>query len=416
MISGEKSTVSCAFRGEAPEAWRALGQFDPAGGVESADASSPFVMNPFVMDPKFTALTDFLGNRTVDFDGDGVTDALVGGMAVPRVDVDITTGSRTVMVRSGRDGRVVWKTGIGPLGSWVDPSIGDGYALSAFPLPEGDLDGDGTPDVIVEKRPGSAHLRGGVLPDLELEVLSGRTGGRLFTAPFSSGVPILTGARRERLIEPVVIEPNGKPDLIIRCDENNRPKMARISGRNGRLVRDAPLVDDATHFLQIGAPILFDDVNGDGVLDALFVKTQTSSSDSTECVLRVISLRDGKQIWSQPVGLIGDHQGFGDFCAGDLDGDAGLRLWSSRRRTTWGEGTRRCKFAPLTGAMERLGGRGGPGCQRIRSWAGPPSLWWISMATERVRSAWVSALAANAIPRAGSLCSKAMGRSGCAAA
>ncbi len=159
----------------------------------------------------------------------------------------------------------------------------------------------------------------------------------------------MMSARRERMIEPVVIEPNGKPDLIIRCDENNRPKMARISGRNGRLVWEAPLVDDATVSLQNGAPILFDEVNGDGVLDALFVKTQTSSSDSTECVLRVISLRDGKQIWSQPVGLIGEHQGFGDFCAGDLDGDALPEVVVLEARGDRGQGNEAVQVRALDG-------------------------------------------------------------------
>ena len=188
---GEVDGELRAFRGEAPEAWRALAQFDPAGAVESAYASSTFAMNPFLMHPKFTAVTDLQGNRTIDFDGDGVTDALIGGMAMPRVGEDAKTGSHTVTVRSGRDGRVVWKTHISPLGSWVDPSTRDCYALSAFPLPEGDLNGDGTPDVIVEKRPASGRFRGGVFPDLELEVLSGRTGGRLLSAPFSSGLPII---------------------------------------------------------------------------------------------------------------------------------------------------------------------------------------------------------------------------------
>ena len=124
------------------------------------------------------------------------------------------------------------------------------------------------------------------------------------------------------MIEPVVVETNGKPDLIIRCEDNNRPKMERISGRNGRLVWEAPLVDDATVILHNGAPIVFDEVDGDGALDAMFVTAQTSSSGSNVCVLHVISLRDGKPNWSQAVGLIAENQAFGDFCEGDLDGDA----------------------------------------------------------------------------------------------
>ena len=171
-----------AFRGEAPEAWRALGRFDRAG---SPRGEAPEVWRSLrrfgVADPR-EATMGLVGNRIVDFDGDGVADTLIGGLEAPGPLKHVTTGSRTAMARSGRDGRLIWKTEIDPRTSWFQPNSGDTYALSAFPLPAGDLDGDGTADVIVQKHEVGAGVsskrQAATLP---LDLLSGRTGARVWS-------------------------------------------------------------------------------------------------------------------------------------------------------------------------------------------------------------------------------------------
>ena len=109
----------------------ALGQFGPAAAFDSR-----------------VSLT---GNAGVDFDGDGVADSLIGGLAAPSAQARVV-GSHTAIARSGRDGHAIWKTGVFPRESWLDPNNSNSYELSAFPLPAGDFDGDGTADVIVRKK------------------------------------------------------------------------------------------------------------------------------------------------------------------------------------------------------------------------------------------------------------------------
>ena len=129
----ENSTVSCAFRGER-RAWRALGNSIRRVGW-NRPIIIPFRHEPVCHRPEIHGFDRLSGKPDGRLRRRRGYRCAVRGMAVPRVDVDITTRSRTVMVRSGRDGRVVSKTGIGPLGSWVDPSIGDGYARARFRCP-----------------------------------------------------------------------------------------------------------------------------------------------------------------------------------------------------------------------------------------------------------------------------------------
>ena len=122
---GEVDGELRAFRGEAPEAWRALGQFEPATAT----------------DPN----SDSTKSSSADLDRDGVADTLIAGLEAPGARFFDLTGSQVAVARSGRDGRVIWKAVIDPRGSWHWPYSGDAYELVAFPLPVGDIDGDGTP-------------------------------------------------------------------------------------------------------------------------------------------------------------------------------------------------------------------------------------------------------------------------------
>ncbi len=91
---GEVGGELRAFRGEAPEAWRALGQFEPAGAIDRS--------------------VGIRGRGAVDFDRDGIADTLVSELAAPGTQDHRTTGSRTAVARSGRDGHLIWKASIDP--------------------------------------------------------------------------------------------------------------------------------------------------------------------------------------------------------------------------------------------------------------------------------------------------------------
>ncbi len=211
---GEVDGELRAVRGEVPEAWRALGRFDPAGS--------------------FDARVDLTWHGGVDFNGDGVADTLIGGLGMPGDRTHATIGSRTALARSGRDGRLIWKAEIDARNNWKDPSGDATYELIAFPVPAGDLDGDGVADVIVKKGPGTSRLARGPGARLPVELLSGRTGARLWSIdlwPVGLGV---FGYSQFDWMEPRVVEPNGTPDLIVRGALPGGCRLARISGHDGR--------------------------------------------------------------------------------------------------------------------------------------------------------------------------------------
>ncbi len=72
---GEVAGELRAFRGEAPEAWRALGTYYPAAS--------------------YYGKVETLGNSSVDLDGDGIADTLIGGLRAPGASARLTTGSHT---------------------------------------------------------------------------------------------------------------------------------------------------------------------------------------------------------------------------------------------------------------------------------------------------------------------------------
>ena len=156
---GEAEGQLRAFRGPMPEAWRALGYFRAAG--------------------RFFGVPDDDGNHIADFDGDGIGDALVA--ALESFSGKKARGSRTFMARSGRDGHALWKTSIDAPPTWGVVERWTRYGAKAFGLPAGDLDGDGTCDVVITIRliTEDKNHRARAIP---LDVLSGQTGRRLWSA------------------------------------------------------------------------------------------------------------------------------------------------------------------------------------------------------------------------------------------
>ena len=306
-----------AFRGEAPEVWRALGSFRPAGGSgETPDRAE---------------------GRAVDLDGDGTSDALITGAQAPGAWRQQATGSHIALARSGSDGHLIWKTVIDPLQNWLDPNSGEYYHLRVFPLPDGDFDRDGTPDVIVwrdGRRGASPKTRRDRLLGV-IQVLSGRTGVKLWSADtlrlelesqdYWSNVWI--GAR--------AVERGGVADLFVRHNTDTqrvikagpragvigKPSLARISGRNGRVLWDVILEDQPTwDSLKPDAPLGFDDFDGDGGLDVLFEQPRSLSGGGPEKSLVALSLRDGRRLWSRAIRTESKRRFVA--CAGDIDGDS----------------------------------------------------------------------------------------------
>ncbi len=220
---GEVDGELRVFRGEAPEAWRALGEFDSVG-------SSEF---------RF----DAVAHSAVDLDGDGISDTLNRTLGPHGLLENGTHGSRHAVARSGRDGHVIWNRVVDDWRSWFEPKGGRAFSQRAFPLPGGDFDGDGTPDVIVTKDSEENGRTFGAGATLLIQVLSGRTGGRLWSAGRVPGGFAAHGDVAFYSIDVRAAGSGSSADLFVRFyyrvatpGSSGKRGLARISGRDGRIL------------------------------------------------------------------------------------------------------------------------------------------------------------------------------------
>jgi len=309
-----------AIRGETPEAWRALGQFDQAD----------------------------------DLDGDGVPDVLSRGWRKKEDWMEAATIGPIAVARSGSNGKLLWRRALDPLTN---------HQYTTFPLPSGDLDGDGAPDVVVTDRPG--QTRNHVPPSraLPLQVLSGRSGRPIWSA---GSLPMEPEAfahkfsgREIESFDPQVCEIGGPPDFLVlhsRYWQTDKElgkdvhgvlparafsgadsvghwqvRFSRLSGRDGRVKWDHALVERESPRLSTSNARLPDvpqrqygDLDGggglDAILDVILESTRvTGKPDVVRSELRAISLRDGKTRWSYPIRSRSADAIL--FQVGDLDGD-----------------------------------------------------------------------------------------------
>ena len=301
-----------SMRGNPPEAWRAFGWFRPA-------TKANFTLGPNS------------GSEPADLDGDGIADTVSLRLNITGPSLTGPTGSRTAIARSGLDGHVLWKTVLDPPWLWFLPEPGRSYTLAAFPLPLGDFDRDGTPDVLAQKFTNDQAATGRQPASLPLQLLSGRDGRHLWTAgPLPLGFEA-HGFSDVSWFGPCVVEANVSPDLLvlhrspfvkpaatakpaaISAWAPTRQRLARVSGRTGRVVWDIPLEEQPSTpspgETSPGPPTL-DDLDGDGTLDAAVVIRRYVQPGQAEFELKVISLHDAVIRWSRLIHYEGSEFGY----------------------------------------------------------------------------------------------------------
>ena len=310
---GEADGQLVAFRGPMPEASRALGYYNAAGG--DANTSSDRTIH------------------TVDFDGDGIGDALASPVRSPVKNDE--AGSRTVVARSGRDGHVLWKTATESPALWGGTTPWTQYYLSTFPMPEGDLDGDGTCDVIVKGQsldPFAKATRG---QDSAPAPLRPHRPPALVSRRSGAG-PRNTRTRVRAECERVQVDPAGAPSILAvlstpaqalepgatpNPSNDLASRLVRLSGRDGRVVWDEFLLDHVLSSPMLGIPeIGLGDLDGDRSLDAALLIQLGNVQENRGLELRAVSLRDGKPIWSRKIPTY-HVSARSVVVVGDLDGD-----------------------------------------------------------------------------------------------
>ncbi len=228
---------------------------------------------------------------------------------------------------------MLWRT---PLDYWEDWSnwnnVTGAYTISPLKLPDGDLDGDGIPEVIAQRSilgsPQSYQRAAG----LGLRALSGRTGRELWS---SGGLPYIAvtpfGNPNIKAMAAYRGDHRGGTDLYVRhlllmpgsapplAALERQSRIARLSGRDGRVVWDVLLVD---YRGQRGRPIYFDqqcaDLDGDGALELVVPVESSAPPGIGPLELRVLSAATGETRWSDP---LGSAAGGLSFVIGDLQGD-----------------------------------------------------------------------------------------------
>src|SRR5262249_20482941 len=98
-------------------------------------------------------------------------------------------------------------------------------------------------------------------------------------------------------------------------------RLARLSGRDGRVVWDILLAEHRGGFARLpDFEQAFGDLDGDGGLDVVLRTYATSAPGTTTFELRAVSFRDGKALWTHPI-RDANRDAKAAFAVGDLDGD-----------------------------------------------------------------------------------------------
>jgi tRNA A-37 threonylcarbamoyl transferase component Bud32 len=292
-----------AFRAVPPEAWRSFGGLVPAG----------------------------------DLDGDSLADVLTVELRTSDTFEKVKTDDRTAVARSGRDGRVLWTRRLddteSPLNweAWLGPQRERRCNLSTLPLPAGDFDGDGAPEVVVVRKEGGPRgdARGAAI--LPIQVLSGRSGRRLWSAgPLPVVGPQVLAYSDVEGIDVRTDDTTGIADLLV-AHTNREARLSsgasgprvpqtyltRLSGRDGRVVWNVLLAEHKGGIMRrMGFEHGYGDLDGDGRAEVVLRSYATSPSGPASFEVRAVSFRDGKILWAHP---IRDDQA--RFAVGDLDGD-----------------------------------------------------------------------------------------------
>jgi outer membrane protein assembly factor BamB/tRNA A-37 threonylcarbamoyl transferase component Bud32 len=237
----------------------------------------------------------FADVNMTDFNGDGLPD-LYG----IRPETNRTTKLHVLRGGPPEVGRWLgtWQPGIAPISRDEN-----GPRQIRLSLPDGDLDGDGTPDVLVFH---PADPLDAVKPP-PLQAYAGKDGRRLWKVDDLKGSPEANQSIGECFyLASRDLDGNGRPEVLFgyrfgRPGDTGECWLAVLTGRNGKIRWKVKLGGGswkgASHSFSPSVPSVFVDVNGDGVLDV--VVPIEVAYDRYE--LRALDGRNGRTLWQHPL-------------------------------------------------------------------------------------------------------------------
>ncbi|HEU5115969.1 MAG TPA: VCBS repeat-containing protein, partial [Isosphaeraceae bacterium] len=289
-----------ALRGQPPVAWARLGLFEPVA----------------------------------DLNADGLEDL-------------VEPANNGLTAISGHDGQVLWATDVTSRsdklqGRWsLVPGTGGNRRDSGESADRGDLDGDGTPDLLVGLQDGYAYNNFEIeKTPLPLRALSGRTGEPIWSARnlLAVGHPLRgTVVLPERACF-VDLDADGIQDVaaIANAAPSGVPSRSQLglyglSGRDGSLIWKQPLTE-GTGSSGIGShqalrpPMQVGNLDGDAVPDFVVAIPSPVSGSTFRVDLLAFRGRDGHPLWSRSLGDRSPRGGrpesaVPDLTVEDLNGD-----------------------------------------------------------------------------------------------